>query len=185
MIEQQTFSRAWKRLCTRFGRTVDADEAADFHEYLSARMSTPEFLAAAQSLWATAKWFPRPADFVLVDASGEWRRVLEAVSRYSPPDAAWVKPWDALSERAQAACRQLGGLSAMRAIYERDVLRLKAAWETEYERLVGQEAIALPPGEQPRARPAAGAARRELPRGAGGLNRVSFAAPVPQAVHRG
>jgi len=149
MIDQAAFIRAWRHLCTRFGRKVDADEAAEYLDFLDGQLDTDSFLAAARVLWATAKWFPRPADFVLVGAAGEWRLVLEAVDRYAPPDTAWLKPWGALSDRSREACQQLGGLAAMRAVYERDVLRLKAAWEAAYEQEVGLEAAAtLLPAER-------------------------------------
>jgi hypothetical protein len=147
MIDHEIFGAAWKRLCVRFGRKVDSEEAADYHEYLSEQLGTEDFLAACRTLWATATFFPRPADFVLVGAADDWSRVLGAVEKYTPPQAEWVQPWRSLSPRARAACDQIGGISAMRAIYERDVLRLRTAWEKAYEQEVGRDALKLSAGD--------------------------------------
>lgn len=136
MIDRDAFKRTWAQLCARFGKQSDPQQAVAYYEFLTEQLDTQAFIAAARAIWATSTWFPRPVDFVLVIAAGEWRLVLEAVGKYAPPDAAWLTAWEALSERSRAACKQLGGLSAMRTIYDRDVLRLKSEWERAYEQEV-------------------------------------------------
>jgi hypothetical protein len=155
VIEREEFTEAWAHLCDRFGREPDPRQAHSYLKFLDeSGMDTPAFLVAARTIWATAKWFPRPADFLLVGAAGEWSTVLGAVSAYNPPEAGWVEHWRALSPRALAACNALGGIAGMRAIYDRDVLRLKAGWEQAYEQETAAAVLALPAPAPRQLRPA-------------------------------
>jgi hypothetical protein len=64
MIDRHEFWAAWERLCRRFGRDLDKDEARDYHGYLDPQLDTEEFLDAARKLWASREFFPRPDDFL-------------------------------------------------------------------------------------------------------------------------
>ncbi len=64
MIDKREFWAAWQGLCKRFSRTPDADEAGEWHDYLSPQLTTEEFQAAARKLWASREFFPRPDDFL-------------------------------------------------------------------------------------------------------------------------
>lgn len=159
MIDKRQFLDVWAQLCGRFGRPVDAKQAAAYYENLSPVMDTPQFLVAARSLWAGAKYFPRPADFLTVAASADWQHVLDAVSSWRPPDTAWTEPWKRRSPRAVAACRRLGDVTTMRAIYDRDVFRLRTAFMEAYEEeavgeILDRGPLALGAGASNRAIPA-------------------------------
>jgi hypothetical protein len=86
MIDPRVFRDEWRRLLARFGREWDRDQAKAYHEYLSPRMETAAFMASARSLWVSAKWFPRPADFLFLEASGDWEHVLRALDLCTPPE---------------------------------------------------------------------------------------------------
>jgi hypothetical protein len=144
VIDRAEFLRAWGHIVARFNRPDDPQQAAAYYGFLSEQMDTAGFLSAARALWATAKWFPRPADFLLLSAQCEWDIVLSAVEEYTPPHGRWHRHWIRLTPRAMEACRRLGGVSAMRPVFEHDVLKLKAAWEQSYEQAIAEEALALP-----------------------------------------
>lgn len=144
MIDREAFKAGWYGILLRFGVEFHKDQAAAYYEYLSPQMETGDFLQAAQAIWATAKWFPRPVDFVLIGTAGEWSDVLKVAELYRPPDAGWVVYWGSLSKRSQDACRNLGGLTVVRRLYERDPIKLKQEWEKAFEQVVTREALALP-----------------------------------------
>lgn len=151
MIDRKEFLNVWAHLCTRFGRQNDADQAAAYFEFLSEQMDTEPFINAARGIWATSRFFPRPADFLLLEASSEWQIVLQAVGEYTPPHGEWHKHWKLLTPRSVDACRSLGGISSMRLMYERgDIPRLKAEWERAYEQCTTDAVLALPPAETKR-----------------------------------
>lgn len=150
MIDRADFANAWKHLCGRFRRRNDPAQAAAYYDFLADQMDTAEFLQAARALWATARYFPRPADFVLVAGAAEWPTVLRAVAEYTPPHGQWHQHWRELSPRAVEACRRLGGIEGMRAAYERDVLRLKTEWERAFEQATADAVLALPAPGAPR-----------------------------------
>lgn len=150
MIERAEFMRAWEHLCGRFGRDPDPGQAAAYYGFLSEQMETESFLRAARTLWATAKWFPRPADFLLLEASGEWRCVLAAIEACHPPDWRWMDHVREMSPRGQAACDSLGGIHAMKIIHDKDVLRLKTAWDAAYEQATAETVLALPAPDRKR-----------------------------------
>lgn len=87
MIDRTAFAGAWKRLCRRFNRPVEADELAEWYAYLSPRLETEEFLAAAQKLWASREFFPRPDDFLKAvrpsqeaEAASQWELCLQVMA---------------------------------------------------------------------------------------------------------
>jgi hypothetical protein len=144
MIDPEAFNRAWAAICTRFGREVDDDQAGMYFDYLDDQMSTAAFLQAARGVWATARYFPRPADFLLIGASGEWALVLTAAAGFCGPEWKWVESWKRMSPRCQEACKSLGGMDAIRALMEKDLIKLKLEWERAYEQATTELALALP-----------------------------------------
>jgi hypothetical protein len=144
VIDPSEFKHVWDQLCVRFGQTNDAEAAAAYLEYLTDQMETGQFIQAARALWATNRWFPRPADFVLVGAAREWKLVIQAAEAYVPPNWSWQTPWSQLSKRAQEACKALGGMTTVRTLWEKDVSKLKHEWERAYEQEAAAEVLALP-----------------------------------------
>lgn len=172
MIDKEAFKQAWRRLAVRFRQEVgdpksqaNADAAAMYYEYLSALMDTEAFLQACHAIWATARWFPRPADFLTVRAGEDWPLVLDAAAKYRPPDTAWLEPFQALSERGRAAVKRMGGIDAVRAQMERSVAKLREEYHAAYEEDATMQALALPA-------PAAPTDAPQLRRGTGELCRV-------------
>lgn len=184
MIALDEFTPAWEHLCARFGKEPDARQSAAYYGFLSERMETDEFLRAARTLWATAKWFPRPADFLGLGASDDWQLVLNSAAAYNPPDASWHEHWKQLSPRGAAAARQLGGISAIKPLYDRDVIRLRSAFLEAYEAVAVQDVLAAP---LPQKRVTAGESRSPQlrPAPSSGLTRLQVAAPAPPGGARG
>ena len=104
MISHEVFMACWPRLCVRWGRTVGREEAALYYRFLSARMDTEEFEIAAEMLWATREFFPKPADFVAAGPITEWPDVLK-VCEGGP---AGEEAFHGLSICAQEAFRAVG-----------------------------------------------------------------------------
>ena len=83
MIDRRKFTAWWQRLEARFGKTEGADAYLIYLE--SQGMITEAFEAAAAAVWATSRFFPRPADFLLVEAGSAWAAVLEHAPKLVPP----------------------------------------------------------------------------------------------------
>lgn len=174
MIEQARFFEVWGHLCKRFGRDADPVQGAAYFEYLTEVMDTEAFVVAARALWASARFFPSPAEFLTVQAAAEWPLVQECVKECHPPEWKWSEAWKGLSPRAQQACRNLGGVHTMRITYERDPLKLKTAWESEFAQVATAEVLALPAA---RAFPSLASPQK---RNGGGLSRAQ--ARIPERV---
>lgn len=149
MIEVEIFKRHWRELLQRFGKPWDRNVAAAYYAFLSEVMDTEAFTSAARAIWATATWFPRPAEFLTAHAGADWPLVLRCIDGFRPPDWPWQKPWAEMSARGQAACNRLGGMESLKTAHAKDPLRLKKAWEEAYEQCVGSEVLALPPASRP------------------------------------
>jgi hypothetical protein len=151
MLSLAEFRTEWNRLETRFGRDHNEETLDAYYEFLAPLMDTAAFLAAAHTVWATFKWWPRPADFLTLAAQGEWPLVVQCVEGYRPPDWPWttdapdgtIAPWKRLSERSRGAVKQMGGIDAVKAAYERDPIRAKDAWEKALEQATADEVLRL------------------------------------------
>lgn len=150
MISPEAFAAGWEMICRRWRRAdaqgrlaVDHLEADDYHRFLSPLMGDEEFTAACRAVWATREFFPRPCDFLLVAAGGEWGLVLRCLDARRGKTA-WHEEWRALSERGRGACTALGGMDALLAAFDRDPVRLRQAWEREYEVQAQVQALAAP-----------------------------------------
>ena len=145
MIDPTQFHAAWEGLCTRFGKEPDPRQAGAYLRYLSEQMTTEQFIQSVRALWATAKWFPRPADFLLIATADDWQIVMRCMDECKPPEWNWSDIWrEEMNERARAACLALGGIQSMRPMRDKDIIRLKAAWESAYEQAAASAALALP-----------------------------------------
>lgn len=129
-LSKSVFLMHWQRLARRFGRKLDDGclaEAEDYYAFLSHRMTAEAYVVAAQTLWATAKWFPRPSEFLTTGAAKEWRLVLAMAQN------GWDREvWAGLGDAAKLATESCGGLSGMGATT--NVLKLMEAWMASYER---------------------------------------------------
>jgi hypothetical protein len=161
MIPTTEFQDAWKSLCRRHGRTVDAAEAAEVHRYLNDILSAEEFRRAARHVWATREFFPRPADFVTANAAFEWAGAIRAKAK-ATGEFPWRDAAEALSPRGREALRIIGGLDVLVDLYQRDPLRARAEFLAAYELHAGelaQEHARLQPPKE----------RAEIGRGSAGL----------------
>ena len=147
MIDLDTFNEEWAALAGRFGKADNATQAAAFYDFLTDRMETPDFVAAARTLWANARWFPRPVDFLLVGAADEWARVMECME-LSGKLLAWGEQWQALSSAARAACLALGGVPTLKTMHDKDSIRAKNEWEKALEQATAGEVLRLEAGVQ-------------------------------------
>jgi hypothetical protein len=148
VIDRDEFKRAFRAIVDRFGRKMEPKEyaafAASYYEFLSGQMDTDTFLAAARTIWATAKWFPRPCDFMTAGIGDEWRVLTKCLDEYHAPEWKHTEFWAQLSGRAQEAVKRLGGLDSAKALMGKDALRLKAGFEAAYEQATASEVLALP-----------------------------------------
>jgi len=152
-ISPDTWERVWSRLCRRFRVQPDGELSAEYHGYLDPRLDEQAFVAAAEALWATREFFPRPADFVTIAASAEWPAVVAGIAAWRAGDGSWKQAHAAIPTRAWAAVLRLGDIETAAAAFERDPMRYKAAWEQAYEQATAAESLSvLPRGEEPQAR---------------------------------
>jgi hypothetical protein len=114
VIDKREFWAAWQGLCKRFNRPPDADEASEWHDYLSPQLSTEEFQTAARKLWASREFFPRPDDFLdaargttEAEAADQW----ELCRRVMSGDRSAL---EAMTPAGQKTVRLLGGIDALR-----------------------------------------------------------------------
>ena len=79
-----------------------------YWKFLNDRLSNEQFMAAARTVWATSRFFPRPADFLLA----AYPRTLPELNRAAD---AWQKDrhvggWtNGLSQLALGVLHMLGG----------------------------------------------------------------------------
>lgn len=113
MIDLQVFRTEWALLCERFRMTGGQEPSQlmmrRYYEYLSPRMDTEVFVAAARQVYAEREFFPRPVDFVEAAGPGEDRGAVEweKVSKLLRNSGS---PLDSLDEPARRAVRAMGGL---------------------------------------------------------------------------
>lgn len=150
MIDKKVFHREWVPLAARFGKEENVGQEAAYWAFLNPLMGDEEFTAAARTIWATAKWFPRPADFLLVNAAAEWAGVMECMER-SGRLHAWHEQYAALPERARKACMALGGVPILKTLHDKDPIRAKTEWERALEQATAGEVLQI---EAAAARPA-------------------------------
>ena len=153
MIDTKEFNRAWKTLCRRLNRDLDAEEAADYRAWLSERMDTDQFLEAARHLWATCKFFPEPAAFieairpsVEADAMEQWELCEQVM-------AGSTKALTRMSPAGRRTAQLLGGMDRLRntkldeiQFVRRDFLKLFGDAEEIHRRET--EPTALPVSDQ-------------------------------------
>lgn len=138
MIDKRTFVAWWKRLEDRFGQTPGADAYLGYLD--SQGMDSDEFELAASAVWATARFFPRPADFLLVQAGQAWDAVRKNVSDLQTRDeAAWFAARARIPDRAWKVLATLGGPPAV--LDTRDLSRVRRDFLDAYELTVAEEAM--------------------------------------------
>ena len=125
MISKREFEDQWAVLEKRFNREHDPVVIRGYYELLSECMDTDEFKAACRHLFFTATWFPRPVDFLLVEAEEQWNLLFTAIGLFTPRSADWTVPWKKMSVAARSAATQIGGV---RLLQDKDPIRLKKAF---------------------------------------------------------
>jgi hypothetical protein len=147
MIDEAMFYAEWEALAGRFGKGADATQAAAFYDFLTDRMDTEDFVAAARTLWANARWFPRPVDFLLVSTAADWEGVLECME-LSGKKEAWHEQYALLPQRVRDACLALGGIPHLKYLHDKDSIRAKTEWEKAVEQATAGEVLRLEAGVQ-------------------------------------
>lgn len=145
MIDVGAFIVIWTRLCRRFGRTVDNDEALDYLAYLEkAGMDTASVSAAAEAVWATREFFPKPADFLSGEAAIGWTAIQYHATHYhretSGDDARELLA--RIPPRALAAIKALGGLDIVKQTGRDRVPRLRKDYFEAFASVVIEESVA-------------------------------------------
>ena len=147
MIDPVVFRDVWTKLCHRFGRSVDNDEAADYLVYLEDNdTTTDDLLRAATKAWATREFFPRPVDLasesIGARALAEWE-ICEAVMEGRSG------AFERLSDTGRKLVRLLGGETILRQTQLENVVHVRREWLKLYadtEEIMAREAsTALPP----------------------------------------
>lgn len=132
MIDRRRFAAWWQRLEGRLGK---ADGADAYLLYLESQgMETEAFEAAASAVWATSRFFPRPADFLLVEAGSAWdtvRIVAPELLRLFGDAEAWRAIRQKIPDRAWRALSSLGGPTALRD--STDLVRFRREFLDAYE----------------------------------------------------
>jgi len=150
-IDPEAWWQVWERkLCKRFNREADQEEASDYLEYLEQHgLDTATALAAASQVWATREFFPRPADFIANEAAVAWPVLIEMAKLGQHSTR---KAHDDLraqiSDRAWEAIRDLGGTVVIRD--SRDLLRTRTAFQRSFEAVVIRNAQQLAAGDAER-----------------------------------
>ena len=113
MIDERTFRDTWALLSERFNRQLSTPLMMAYYHSLSARMSTAQFKAAAQVVFETREFFPRPADFLEAgqpsaeaEVLEQWELVQELMRGFGNRAA--------LSEEARRVVGLLGGETKLR-----------------------------------------------------------------------
>lgn len=136
-IGHDVFNQVWERLCQRFNRKLDVEEARSYLRYLQGvGMTVDRFVTAASQLWAIREFFPRPADFLLVDLGREWRQLQRVIDAYDPPHGWDGDLWDGMGIAGQEAVRFLGGLRSVKDQMQLNPSRLFERFRHAYELVV-------------------------------------------------
>lgn len=148
MIDSAKFWPEWQRICKRFGRTAEASEAGDYLEYLDAcGLDTQQAVEAARMVWATARFFPRPSDFLQGEAAAGWTLIQEYAHRqFAPHNLSAPAPAElasqlreAIPSRSRAAILALGGY---RVVHEaRDLPKIRREYFDAFEQVVVEETM--------------------------------------------
>ncbi len=158
MIDKAVFVEEWKALLVRFGRKVDdanTEQGRRFYAFLSPLMDTETFTSAARSVWATSRFFPRPADFLTTQATEVWAEMSALLRAYNPPiwgerysATEWWQAWRALPDAATDAADALGTAEQLQKLLHSHSMKLREQWERLYEQHTVTEAVkALPPAK--------------------------------------
>lgn len=143
MIDRGVFGQAWKRLEDRWGKQAQG-MARDYLAFLSPLMDSDEFVAAATAVWATREFFPRPADFLIVQRDGAYRDAVSVsmeakeARRMGVSATNWPDRYRALSKFARFAIEAVGGVH----IIALDPAKVRRDWFLAYEEAVCTVAMA-------------------------------------------
>ena len=157
MMDVEVFVDVWDRLCRRFGRDMDREEAMAYMDYLEAMgMGTEDFVAAARVVWARREFFPRPVDFIMASHSGLLMRLQTAALEYRQhDDARWLQTVGGRPSLGLDVVRALGGMEHVAKLLDRGTDVLRREVEDRLGRVLDgrtmEGAPPLSPGEADRA----------------------------------
>lgn len=145
MIDPAAWYLIWGRLCRRFNREVNPEEAGDYLAYLEkAGMNTASVTAAAEAVWATREFFPKPADFLSGEATIGWRAIQEWGRDYhreiggAGADALMAR----IPARAKEAINAIGGLHLVKTIDPAKMPMLRKQYMEAFASVVVEESVA-------------------------------------------
>ena len=121
------------KLCHRWNRELSGEEAAQYRSFLSMHgMGDEEIKSAAVALWATARFFPRPVDFLLYRRRNAWAKAVEAATTFLPPmdSGTWTELEDELTRQT---IHELGGISSLKRAIGRDAIATRRSFMEVYE----------------------------------------------------
>lgn len=144
MIDQAVFAAEWRLLEERFAKSHTLEVVRRYHETLDPLLETEEFRSAARSLFAHARFFPAPADFLGSRCDGAWTQVQRCIAEFCPPEWRWGERWLTLNPTTKWACEQLGGIAGMKKASDRDVVQLRTTFRRIYVEAALSEAIGRP-----------------------------------------
>lgn len=117
MIEEGVFRSEWAALCERFRLTGDREPSQlmlrRYYEFLTERLTTQQFEAAARQLYATQTFFPRPQDFVEAALGSPRERASQEWPAFRRAIGGDREAREALSDEAHHAAALLGGWQAL------------------------------------------------------------------------
>lgn len=162
MIDREAFVEEMQRLERRFSEELHDDDLWALYDYLSQHLDTDGFLRASQAVWATNRFFPRPADFLMVQSAESWRNLQRYLRDYKPPYEV-SDPNETLSGMTMQVVRDMGGLLVAKEEMQRSPVRFRRAFGDAYEAAVVADANTHLPASSDRPGLPAGSETLELP----------------------
>lgn len=149
MIDENVFKREWAVICDRLNRTPSRATAARYYQVLSRRMNTEQFVAAAEHVFATARYFPTPAEFLEAVEGETEERAAEDWSLCQRVMSGNLNALQRMSEAGRKTVALMGGPERLRMTAVDEVHFRRA----EFMRLHGnaqeihrrEEGVSLPP----------------------------------------
>ncbi len=148
MIDFERFSTAMAAIGERCASTPTGEQLKMYHQFLSPKLSTEEFLEAARGVWISAVFFPPPIRFLEGRARIEWDKLLDVVASHNPPYTAssWEASWLNLSKDTRIVVNRLGGILSLKGSLGWDVARTYDRFVKMYSGALEDSADGVPIG---------------------------------------
>ena len=138
-IQSDSFLRAWETLEKRFGKQPPGS-AADYLGYLDGVLTDEEFGSAWRAVWATCRFFPRPADFLMVRQGEDWAKVQEA-EKLARKREDWGSVFRSMTPQGQKSIQAMGGIFVVGEQMQKSGSYVRRDFGAEYEMAVTTLAI--------------------------------------------